>query len=178
MSAVFHHPNRIRCWETWTEAHIKKSLQWLLSLILVLAFYGLNLPVAHEYNIPPPPDTWNQFNYYGSYNVLYKSNPPSEPKPVKPKPNLLFPCNCVLHAQAIGLKLSGYKVAKNYPINSNVPNESGWVVTYESSAGHMGHYTLHGIYLLLDDEANYVACQITHNRLLPISSKLIKGYIN
>lgn len=88
-----------------------------------------------------------------------------------------YPCNCVLWAQANGLGISGYGAARNYPVNSKIPAATGFVVTYESSPGHIAKYTLVGEYLLLQ-EANYYRCQITTNRLLPVNSTLIKGYIN
>lgn len=86
-------------------------------------------------------------------------------------------CSCVLYAQSVGLKLSGYGNARNYPVNSKVPAESGFVVTYESGRGHMAHYVKIGLFLRLD-ESNYDTCRITYGRLLPINSKVIKGYIN
>lgn len=86
-------------------------------------------------------------------------------------------CNCVLWAQANGLNITGYGAAENYPINSSVPSSSGFVITYEGTLGHMAKYILSGEYLILT-EANFVSCQITTGRLLPITSKLIKGYIN
>lgn len=91
-------------------------------------------------------------------------------------------CNCVLYAQSQGLGLSGYGLAKNYPINSLTPGLSGWVVTYESRpgpivTGHIAKYILDNEELVLDED-NYKSCQVTKGRRLSIHSPLIKGYIN
>jgi len=86
-------------------------------------------------------------------------------------------CNCILYAQEIGLDVSGYGAAKNYPVNSQIPAATGFVVTYESFLGHAAKYTLQGENLVLQ-EANYYRCQITSTRILSIYSPLIKGYWN
>jgi hypothetical protein len=87
-----------------------------------------------------------------------------------------YACNCVLWAQANGLPISGYGAAKNYPVTSNIPSISGFVVTYEGAYGHMARYVLDGEWLVLT-EANYRRCRITTGRRLHISSPVIKGYI-
>ena len=90
-------------------------------------------------------------------------------------------CSCVAFAQSLGLKLSGYGLAKNYPAPGKIPASSGFVATYESrpgtNTGHLAFYILNGEYLILT-EANYVGCRITSGRRLPVNSPLIRGYIN
>lgn len=90
----------------------------------------------------------------------------------------VHPCNCVLWAQANGLpKPWGFGAAKNYPVNSLVPADTGFVVTYEGPYGHMARYVLDGEWLILE-ETNYPVCGYYKGRKLHINSPLIKGYIN
>jgi len=86
-------------------------------------------------------------------------------------------CSCVIYAQSLGLGISGYGAARNYPINSLVPAQSGFVFTHESGYGHVAYYVLQGENLLLQ-EANYQRCRLTTGRLLPVNSGLIRGYVN
>jgi hypothetical protein len=86
-------------------------------------------------------------------------------------------CSCIKYAQSIGLGISGYGYARNYPVNSHTPAQSGFVLTRESVYGHIAYYVLQGGNLVLQ-EANYSKCRLTTGRILPVNSSLIRGYIN
>jgi hypothetical protein len=93
-------------------------------------------------------------------------------------------CNCVKALnQKFGTNfktLDGF--ARSIPINSKVPAEIGFVITYESfpgtNTGHIAHYYKDYDEIVLDWEANYERCQFSSGRRLPINSPLIKGYNN
>lgn len=88
-------------------------------------------------------------------------------------------CSCVIAInQKYGTNihtLNGY--ARSIPVSSNLPSTTGFVVTYESWAGHIAHYYLDGEFIVIDWEANYQSCKITSGRKLLIGSPLIKGYL-
>lgn len=100
-------------------------------------------------------------------------------KPVMAPHSGFNSCSCVSYARfKSGLNIKTVNgLAKSIPINSKTPAASGLVVTYESSAGHIALYTLKDNILILD-ESNYSTCKVTSGRELPVSSALIKGYIN
>ena len=89
-------------------------------------------------------------------------------------------CSCVLGLNAhFGTNfhtLDGY--ARSIPTNSTVPAEMGFVITRESWKGHISHYYHLGDVIVIDWETNYVSCQMTSGRVIPVDSGLIKGYIN
>lgn len=133
-----------------------------LSAAVSSEVYGENKAVFYNTSGIPNQEDWD------SYQVAQAKSQ------IKRAP---YACNCVLWAQSQGLDVQGYGYAKNYPVNSQVPALYGFVVTYESYAGHVALYYLDGSDLVLD-EANYVSCRITSGRRLPVGSPLIKGYIN
>lgn len=72
--------------------------------------------------------------------------------------------------------------ARSIPINSKIPADIGYVITYESrpggQTGHIAHYYLLGNEIVIDWEANYERCKVSSGRRLTVGSPLIKGYIN
>lgn len=89
-----------------------------------------------------------------------------------------YSCYCAWYLEVkYGIPKTPLGYAGSYKPGSTTPSAQGFVLTYESSKGHIAHYTLQGNILLLDDEANYVTCRVTHTRTLPVSSPLIRGYL-
>lgn len=87
------------------------------------------------------------------------------------------PCSCVSYARYIrGVDVGSIGVARNHPVNAQVPTVGAYVVTYESWAGHLGVVTGVTDTHIIISEANYVRCTVTKGRMLPIDSPLIKGY--
>lgn len=96
-------------------------------------------------------------------------------------------CSCVLGINAYyGTNFHTTNVshtAISIPINSYVPAETGFAITYESKAGHIIHYYKLGDVIVVDAEWNYKHfvrgdCPMTSGRIISIGSSVIKGYIN
>lgn len=93
-------------------------------------------------------------------------------------------CSCVTYLNAYyGTNIrtvDGY--ARSIVVKSKLPSTTGFVVTYESGAGHIAHYYSDGDYIVLDAEWNYqhfVAgdCPMTSGRRIKADSLIIKGYL-
>lgn len=103
-----------------------------------------------------------------------------KPQPIVKKTNYAanYACFCAWYLQVkYGIPKTPKGYAGSYKVGSLIPSASGFVLTRESALGHIAHYTLVGKNLLLDDEANYKTCRVTHTRILPVSSPLIRGYL-
>ena len=92
------------------------------------------------------------------------------------------PCNCVSYVKyrRNGNIPVGYGFAKNFPVNSQVPQIGAVIITYESfkgtSTGHAGIVIGVNENKVVIDDYNYKPCKNTI-RELPLDSPLIKGYI-
>lgn len=88
------------------------------------------------------------------------------------------PCNCWSYVKfkRAGKMKTGYGKARNYPVNSQVPQIGAIIITYESASGHMGIVAGINENKVIIDDWNYERCKHTI-RELPLNSKLIKGYI-
>lgn len=85
--------------------------------------------------------------------------------------------NCVTYARSIGANVpSGYGYARNLPIQTKTPYVGATIVTYESSAGHVGMVIAVENGVVHIQDGNYRRGYAT-KRTLPITSGLIKGYI-
>lgn len=92
-------------------------------------------------------------------------------------------CSCVAginaHYGTNFRTLDGF--ARSIPTNSSTPAATGFVVTFESSGGHIAHYYTLGSKIIVDWEINYTHlvpgdCPVTSGRELPAA--LVKGFIN
>lgn len=87
------------------------------------------------------------------------------------------PCSCVSYAKFKTGFTQSIGKARNWPTNSDTPSRGAVIVTYESSAGHVGivsHWD--DTYVYLESEANYSRCKMTYGRKIAINSSIIKGY--
>ena len=87
-------------------------------------------------------------------------------------------CSCVKYLQdkyPDDPRIRGYGTAGNIPIESIEPFSHGFVVTYESDAGHLAEYLRNGDNIEVLDEANFERCEKGSGRIVPWN--MIKGFI-
>lgn len=85
--------------------------------------------------------------------------------------------NCVTYARSIGANVpGGYGYARNIPVSTKTPYVGATIVTYESSAGHVGKVIAIEGNLIHIQDGNYKRGYAT-KRTLPLDSRLIKGYL-
>lgn len=103
---------------------------------------------------------------------------------LKPKPKLRLarpvdynPCNCVSFARwKTGVNTGSIGVARNHPINSQIP-KAGAIVVMDSKypSGHLAVVTEVADETISIIEANATPCQVS-SRTMSKSNKLILGY--
>lgn len=96
---------------------------------------------------------------------------------LKPKPISYDPCSCVSYARwKTGINVGSIGVARNHPINSQIPKENAIVVMNSKyPAGHLAVVAEINQDTITITESNATPCKVT-SRTLPKNSELIKGY--
>jgi len=151
-----------------------KKLAWVL-----LAF-GISLLVA----LAPRKTTSSTITYEKQSTIEYFLEPDYEASERlyqewlrKNKQKGSFdPCSCVSYARwKTGINVGSIIKAKNHPVNSDVPIVGGYVIIYESYAGHIAVITEIFNDTIIVEEYNYSPCNYS-TREIRKNSSLIKGY--
>lgn len=154
--------------------YIRRFILWLA---VVLGALGWFLVFARQVysDTPSNPDLANQNNFFSSYNVIYKPNPPSEPAMVRIASVETGYCSCVAYAKALTGFSETIGLAKNWPVNSSVPVTGGVVILDASKDGHVAYITDVTATDFGIKEANYSRCALTVRRIL-LTDPTIVGY--
>lgn len=108
----------------------------------------------------------------------YADNNETYHPPIIIKAGITNLCNCVMYLwdKYHDPRIRGFGLAKNIAVWSIVPYSTGYVITYESSAGHIALYRVNEQgQIEVIDEANYINCQYSSGRI--IDPNIIKGYL-
>lgn len=172
----------------WVDkGNVLRILKWTLYIAALMALAALAFPISVakaepklvfivdlelEERQPKPLPVYGPF-----VSEIKKESPPKKTVIPKQEKKSFNPCNCwsYVKSKKPGMK-TGYGKARNYPVNSQVPQIGAIIITYESSSGHMGIVARVDENNVIIDDYNYKRCSHTI-RSLPLNSKLIKGYI-
>jgi len=84
--------------------------------------------------------------------------------------------NCVAFAKQRGFSQSGFYLARNIKVNSEIPKIGGFVVTYESVWGHVAEVVGIGNDTITVHDSNVIPGYVTERVIN--ASRGIKGYVN